>query len=67
MIKAYESTGEWYGRLEDLVEDIEDQGYEVDEANSEYISCYDPESEKEFIAYLGGTESTIYIDHVKEV
>lgn len=68
MIGTYEITGEWYGRLEELVEDIQDQGYEVQEANAEYVSFYDPDSDddKEYVAYLGGTERTIYIDHIKE-
>lgn len=69
MIEAYEITGEWYGRLEELVEDIQEQGYEILETSSEYVSFYDPETDddKEYVAYLGGTERTIYIDHIEEV
>lgn len=65
-IKTYEESGEWFGRLEELVEDIEDQGYEVEESNSEYISFSDSD-DNEYVAYLAGTERTIYIDHIKEL
>ncbi len=68
MIGTYEITGEWFGRLEELVEDIEEKGYEVLEANREYVSFSDPEDEDtEYVAYLGGTEKTIYIDRIEEV
>lgn len=66
MIRSYEETGEWFGRIEEVVEDIRDQGYEVEESNREYITFSDDE-DNEFIAYLGGTERTIYIDRVEEI
>lgn len=69
MVATYEITGEWYGRLEDLIEDIEDKGYKVLESNREYVTFVDPDSDEdtEYVAYLGGTERTIYIDRVEEV
>lgn len=68
MIGTYEITGEWFGRLEELVEDIEEKGYEVLDANREYVAFSDPEDDDtEYVAYLGGTERTIYIDRIKEV
>ncbi len=68
MIKAYEESGEWFGRLEELVEDIEEKGYEVLDSNREYISFIDPEDEDtEYVAYIGGTERTVYIDRIQEV
>lgn len=63
MVGTYEITGEWFGRLEDVVEYIEAEGYEVCEYNSEYISFYD-EDDNEYVAKLGGTERTIYIDRI---
>ena len=63
MVEAYEITGEWFGRLEELVEYIE-ENYEVGERNREYVEFYD--EEKTYIAYLGGTERTIYIEKIVE-
>lgn len=69
MIKAYAESGEWFGRFEELVENIEEKGYEVIESNREYISFIDPEDDEdtEYVAYIGGTERTFYIDRVQEV
>lgn len=67
MIETYENTGEWFGRLEELVEDIEDKGYEVLESNAEYITFVAKDDDTEYVAYLGGTERTIYISRIKEV
>ena len=68
MIKAYEESGEWFGRLEELVEDMEEKGCEILDSNREYISFIDPEDEDtEYVAYIGGTERTVYIDRIKEV
>lgn len=64
MVEAYEITGEWFGRLEELVEYIE-ESYEVEEYNREYVEFYD--EEKTCIAYLGGTERTIYIERIDEI
>ncbi len=66
MIGTYEMTGEWFGKLEELVEDIEEKGYEVLDSNREYISFVDPEEDTEYVAYLGGTERTIYISRIEE-
>ena len=59
----------WYGRLEDITEELTDMGFEVEEANREYITVWreiDGE-DKEFLLYLGGTEHTITVDDIKEV
>ena len=67
MLETYKVTGEWFGRLEELVEDIEDKGYEVLDSNAEYITFIDPEGDgTEYVAYLGGTERTIYIRRIEE-
>ena len=66
MIGTYEITGEWFGRLEEVVDYIEEEGYEVLESNREYISFVDPDDDSEYVAYLGGTARTIYISEIKE-
>lgn len=44
------------------------KGYEVLSSNREYISFIDPEDDDtEYIAYIGGTERTVYIDRIKEI
>ena len=65
MLATYNITGEWFLNLEELVEHIEELGYEVLEANREYVVIYNAEREEEYIAYLGGTERTIYINKFK--
>lgn len=58
----------WYGRLDDLVADLKDAGYSVEEANREYVSGWDDKSMDKDIFYtikLGGTERTITIDDIR--
>lgn len=58
----------WYGRLDDMKEDIEELGYEVIEMNREYISCYsEEEDDTEYVIKLGGTERTIIAESIREV
>ena len=58
----------WYGRLEELLEDIEEAGFKVEEANREYITAsYEEEDETVYIDIrLGGTERTITVDRITE-
>lgn len=69
MIGTYYITGEWWGRLEEVVEDIEEKGFEVVEYNSEWITFVDPDGDddKSYMAYLGGIGRTIYIERIEEV
>ena len=59
----------WWGRLEELVEEIEDMGYEVLEQNREYITCWseDDDSDEQYQIRLGGTERTIIVEEIEEV
>lgn len=66
MIANYEVTGEWFGRLEEVVEYIQNNGYEVVEVNAEYIEFWD-EDDNGYVARLGGTQKTIYIDTIVEL
>lgn len=56
----------WYARLNELVEDIENLGYEVLESCAEYIVFADDE-DNQYIARLGGTPRTIIICSVERL
>jgi hypothetical protein len=68
MKDIHEFTRDWYGRLEDLTEELEENGFKVEEANSEYITVYGGESTDDKDIYhtlrLGGTERTITVDRI---
>lgn len=66
MIGTYEITGEWFGRLEDIASYIEDEGYTVSYTDCENISFYD-EDDNEYVAKIGGTGRTLYIDRIEEI
>lgn len=63
-----EFANDWYGRMEDLEEAIEEEGYEILESNREYITFtnIDSDEDTQYVAYLGGTERTITVERVKE-
>lgn len=67
MFEAYMNG--FYGQIDDLTEELEKDGYEVLEANSEYIVVgYDDEDEDVQVELkLGGTERTIIITETTEV
>ncbi|MCI9120463.1 MAG: hypothetical protein HFG00_02890 [Oscillibacter sp.] len=58
----------WFGRLEDLTEELEDMGLEVLEANCEYVVVgYEEDGDDiQLILHLGGTARTIIITNVEE-
>ena len=53
--------GEFWTRLPELVEDIEDLGYEVLDSNNEYV-IVSWEDDKELQIYIGGTSRTMTLD-----
>jgi len=59
----------WYSRIEDLIEEIEEAGMDVEEVNAEYITVsYEEDGEDVQVEFfLGGTERTITVEDVKEV
>lgn len=69
MMRLEVLKNDWYGRLEDIVEEIEELGYEVLEANGEYITCWEENSDDdtEYIIRLGGTERTITVEEIREI
>ena len=64
-------ANDWYGRLEDLEEELNENGFDVLEANREYVDVSGGEDEDgndiQYILYLGGTETTIVIKEIKTV
>lgn len=69
MLEKIENLGGWYGRLEDLTEELEDMGLEVLEANREYIvvGYEDGDDDVQIMVALAGTSSTIVIAGAEEV
>lgn len=64
-------TRDWYGRIEDLEEELSENGYDVLEANCENVVVDGGEDEDgndiQYILYLGGTETTIVIKEIETV
>lgn len=69
MVEWFEEVlgGQFWTRLDEMIEDIEEYGYHVTAANDEYIvvenDTYDEESE--VILYLGHANDTIWIERVR--
>ena len=56
----------WYGTLEDLIEELTAEGYDVLEANSEYVTCAGNEDDVQYVLHLDGTR-TIKINRVETI
>ena len=58
----------WYGRLEDLVDELNENGFEVLDYNQSYIVVDGGEDEDEndiqYILHLAGTERTIVVEYI---
>ena len=66
-VKIYSDGSDWFSNLDDLKDYIENEcGAEVTYMNREIV-CFVEDDDKEYIAYLAGTERTIYIDRIEEV
>lgn len=65
MKEKVENLG-WFSRMEELVEELEDLGLEVLEANREYVvaSYEEDEEDVQLILNIGGTGNTIIITSV---
>lgn len=54
---------EFWTRFDELLDDIRDCGYSIEEANDEYISCSG--EDEDVIIYLGGSITrTMYISKI---
>ena len=60
---------DWYGRMEDLVADLEGYGFEVLESNREYMDVLVEEDGEviEVQLFLGETERTITVEDFEEI
>ena len=69
MVERIKGMAGWYGRLEDLTEELEEMELEVLEANGEYIvvGYEDGDEDVQIMIALGGTSSTVIIAAVEEV
>jgi len=55
-------VGSFWTRFDEMIEDLQEYGYQILEANDEYINVED-----EVLLYLGHANATIWIDRVCEV
>lgn len=55
---------DWYGRLDDIIEDLKNNGFNVLNATNEFIDVSN-ENDKEYVLKLGGTEKTITINKIE--
>ena len=55
---------DWYGRFDDIIEDLKNNGFAVLNATNEFIDVSD-ENDKEYVLKLGGTEKTITINKIE--
>ena len=58
---------DFWTRLEEMVEDIQEYGYRVLEANDEYIVVENDteDDDEETVLYLGHANTTIWIERVR--
>lgn len=59
--------GDFWTRLPELIEDIEELGYDVVDSNNEYIivAPKGPDSDDEYQIFLGGTSRTMTLDFAR--
>lgn len=69
MERLEELQNGWYSSLDELVEEIEEAGFDVDEVNREYITVsHEDEDETVYIDIrLCGTERTIKVNSIEEI
>ena len=60
--------GDFWTRLNELVDDVEDMGYPVEDACEEYIVIRESEDEdsQPYILYLGHANSTMWVESIKK-
>lgn len=58
--------GQFWTVFDELLDDIRDCGFSIDEANDEYITCTN-ENEESYAIYLGGTGRTMYIFKIRKI
>lgn len=61
---AFSFLDDWYGRLDDIIEDLKEHGFDVLNATAEWIDVSDAD-DKEYVIKLDGTERTITIKSIE--
>lgn len=56
---------DWYGQLNDIIEDLKEHDFDVLNATSEWIDV--SKDDKEYVLKLGGTERTITINSIESL
>lgn len=56
---------DWYGRLEDIIEDLKEHDFDVLNATAEWIDV--SKDDKEYVLKLGGTPRTITINKIESL
>ena len=69
MMEMLERLDSWYGRLSDITEELTEMGFDVVDANAEYIDvAFEGDGDDVHVAIrLGGTQNTITINGYEEV
>ena len=69
MMEMLERLDSWYGRLSDITEELTEMGFDVVDANAEYIDvAFEEDGDDVHVAIrLGGTQNTITINGYEEV
>ena len=62
---SFSFLDDWYGRLEDIIEDLKEHGFSVLNATSEWIDV--EKDEKEYVIKLDGTSRTITIKSIESL
>lgn len=60
-----ENGNQFWTRLDEMVEDIEEYGCEVLGSNDEYIVICNPDEDEETVLYLGHANTTIWIERIR--
>lgn len=58
-------NGMFWTREDEMIEDLEDIGFVVDDVCGEYVVVVDDE-ENTFILYLGHANSTMWVERIRE-
>lgn len=57
----------FWTREDEMIEELEENGYEVTEVTGEYVVIEDQEDEEEYILYLGHANSTMWVERVRSI
>lgn len=61
------TNGLFWTREDEMVEELEELGFSVDDVNGEYVSVYGENEEAIYILYLGHANTTMWVERVREI